>query len=212
MCVHCAKNPYIVPEDYNPTVTNRNLNQLRFDGDPEYERIMNLVNDTHNTLLKLFKKESYYVGSDNKLHGYRWINVPCRVLNTFTNWAGNNRAENAVASKICEAFKFILNLNLSAMLPLNESDDRGLDNLTFSRTIKFIETYESIAAKVLGKFSREAHPQLFQLAHRVLHERTPWIRVPNSLLGENGPRAPRLRNCKDNAAGTPWQATTVWNS
>ena len=89
---------YKVPDDYNPDLNNENVDK------DEATKI-------RQNCLAIMRKHVYYVGSDNQLHGYRWINFPMRLFLTFKNLITRGKTEKRAAKKIAETFDKILRIN-----------------------------------------------------------------------------------------------------
>lgn len=159
MCIYCLTNNYIAPTNFHPNINETN-----------YDRI--LANKVHRSCLTIFEKYAYYVDASDQLQGYQWINFPMRLYLAVQNWWTKGKIEQDVIRKIKEAFNFILNINTSQSKSLDTDHALlGLDNTSFGIDGKFYGNYTSLAKKIIKKYSKAQHSDLYDLAHRILHER-----------------------------------------
>lgn len=203
MCTYCKINFYKAPENYNPYISDydsEGFDRNTFDS---------LSNDVYDTCMTILNKTSFYVDSNNKLQGYHWSNFPMRIISLVQNWFLssflNRTPDQHVEDKIIQVFTFILNINTKYEIPTKGGD---ICNTRILEGGKFTHRYATIAKKVLKQFSREHNEKLFDLAHRILHERPYTI----TILNEKSNKLEKVENIAKNAKGTVWEKTTVWNA
>lgn len=161
MCIYCLTNNYIAPTNFHPNINYKN-----------YDRI--LATKVHHNCLTIFEKYAYYVDANDQLQGYQWINFPMRVYLAVQNWWAKGKIEQDVVRKIKETFNFILNININHSISLAtdiDNDYIGLNDTFFGIDGKFYGNYTSLAKKIIKKYSKTQYPDLYDLAHRILHER-----------------------------------------
>ena len=69
-----------------------------------------------------------------------------------------------------------------------------------------------MAEKIIKKYPKAQYPKLFELAHRIIHERPCKIEIPTNNLKEIDKAFKEVHNTAENAKGTRWEKTTVWNA
>lgn len=208
MCVYCQSGPYIRPAIYKPNINFESCDK-------------ELAGDMHKGCVAIKNNETYYVGSDNRLHGYRWANFPMRIFTKVKNKIQSNEDEVKVVRKITQLFNFILNINTSFPILVgirDKDDEKSLGNTDFALTDKFYWTYTALAEKVLQKYSKEDYVELYNLAHRIIHERPVYVEVPQVVLrnsedSEGGSELEMrpVRNVAKFVKDSSYEFTTVWN-
>lgn len=198
MCKECSVTPYAAPAGYAPSINETSI----YD-----EQVAIVANACMQTCLVLAEKASYYVNSKDRLRGYVCINFPMRLWSTFENWRSDGERERQVAIKLTQALSFILGINCRA--PIAASSNLSFGNTEILMNGGEIYPYCLLAKRVLAYFPQDKFPDLRLLAHRMLHERPCFVRVPDS---KNPANIVTCRNVQDLVQGTTYAATTHWNS
>ena len=188
---HLSNCDYVIPENYNPQYGLQQFEEpCEVHGYDQVDAIL-------RNCLTIYYKQSFYVGSDKTLQGYSWYNIPGRIFLWIKNWYSGGTIDANAVRKIEETFEFILGIR---KMMYNSEGEYLLRPTCFHETIKFYKPYTDLAKKMISQYSRKDHPNLYYLAHRIIHERFMWI-----------PGKKRCRNISEEAKGYPFEKTTVWD-
>jgi hypothetical protein len=207
MCVHCKSEGISLPFNYQPYINADNCEKDK-------------AKVIHRNCMTILHKDYLYCDSQGRLQGYHWINFPMRVWRLIKNWKTHGQVDRDVVQKVTDTFDFILNLNVGRyrIYPYREGKDvedfgRHLSNTFFSLDEKFLANYTTLADRMIRKYSHKHYPVLFNLAHRILHERKHWIKKEVAERTEDGKLTfshTKILNIRSHAIGTPYEKTTVW--
>lgn len=214
MCFYCnSEYTYTPPTigSYNPNINPDNVDR-------------NKAKEIHRNCMTILHKSRLYCDSKGRLHGFHWINFPMRIWQFIKNYKTKGQLDRDVVQKITETFDFILNLNTGKyrIFPFEagvdlENSDRCLSNTYFTLNINFYTPYTTLAKKIIRKYPQKQCPELFNLAHRILHERSQWIEkeIKEDVAGTpfqkpNLKHIVKVPNIMSRALGTPFERTTVW--
>ncbi len=205
---------YQIPADYNPTICSENC---------KTEDVIRV----HNNCLTIFKKTGLHV-KNGELRGYSRLNFIMRIVVAIQNWHTNGRLKQEAAEEITKTFNYILNINtnyeLSAItLHLPDLENRlhdtyleydGYPRLCTDFDSMYTIPYTALAKKIIRKYPKEKYPELYNYAHRIIHERPMRVKIkvgvkyPDGRTIQEERKVDNVRSLVGNTQ--PFKTTTVW--
>lgn len=154
MCIYCEANPYA--QNYQPDLNKDNY-------------VLKEATDIYHNCITLSNKVTYYV-ANGRLQGYHWINLPMRTWTAVQNELSNKKIEEEVVEKIIEIFSYLLRIQPASYLVIDDYNDLALRSNLLMTSVKFGISYHRLAEKIIKIYSKEEYPELYTIAHQLLHK------------------------------------------